>query len=230
MSFGSSTPGGSPEGIGGNESGIGSGGGEGGYRGLGIGNPRSYTSSYSQEAMASALAFAQSVSEGKAQDTEYGLSVDPNRDSEGVGQLMDAYTTNRPEIADVVALQNRENDWKTLNSAERQRAKNAAEQVGMNTDYMGSANKETAWEKILNSLGSIGGGIAGGIFGPPGSIAGNYLGGKLGTHIAGVRDDEEIQRAAGLLGPVTSPNMEREPEGNSLANRIIWPLRKGLRG
>lgn len=44
MSLGADTPGGSPEGIGGDESGIGSSGrGEGGFGGLGIGNPSSYT-------------------------------------------------------------------------------------------------------------------------------------------------------------------------------------------
>ena len=209
-------------------------GGYGGYEGLGIGNPKSYTASYSQEAMASALAAAAgppvdwSTQQALENSTEGGMPMG----AEDTGQAMQAYTQGRNQLADLVALQNRQNDYKTLDSHERQAAKKAAEAVGMNTDYMGQANKETTWEKILNGIGSIGGGITGGMFGPIGSTLGTHFGGKLGTHIAGARDEEEIMRAAGLLGPVVSPGtgMGLRRESDSLANRIIWPPRMGQRG
>lgn len=120
MSFGSDSPGGAAEGIGGNESGIGDsggmGGGEGGFGGLGIGNPGSYGGQRSVgapgfggggmsgmgggigmdndaiEAQNMAMAMAQSDIQAMQNNMEMGLASNPSLGLNEVGQMMDAYT------------------------------------------------------------------------------------------------------------------------------------------
>jgi len=226
--------------------------GYGGYEGLGIGNPSSYTpaprqapTSYSQEAMASALAAADRqalatnqlapVTNQLAPATDYfpdwstqqqldndtGSSMLGGADK--TGRYMDAYTGGHPQVADRAEYVARKDDWNTLTSREKKMARKAAEAVGMNMDYMADADKDNAWRRGLNTTGSLFGGIIGGPLL-------SYLGGGLGDYIMASEDDMDIRRAAGLLGPRINQESDRHlSEGNSLARRIIWPPRRGAR-
>ena len=107
MGFGSDTDGGTNEGFGGNESGIGGGssggmGGHGGYGGLGIGNPGSYGGTnaapssggmgggYSAEQMAQAM--AASDIQAMQNNMEMGLMSNPNNSVQDVGSMMNNFT------------------------------------------------------------------------------------------------------------------------------------------
>lgn len=196
MSFGSDSPGGSPDGIGGNESGIGSSsnGGEG--------------NSYSAEAMANAL--EASDAQMRENNMESGLAMDPNRDAQQVGDMMSAFASH-PEAAEAMAEQNRQNDFKNQSLAEMNRSRQAANAVGMDKGYMGTALGELAAEKTLNyaggtiggALGGALGSVAGPVAGLAGSTLGNKLGGKFGTSAMGLNDQNEMEAALGLADRVT---------------------------
>jgi hypothetical protein len=201
--------------VGGNESQGG-----GGYGGYGHGLD-SGTASYSQEAMNSALA----ASDSQAMDNnmEYGLSMDPNRNAQGVGTMMNAYTGGYPEAASTMINQNRRTDFKNQNPFGMYDSFKTAGQVGQDRGYMGQALKEKVAEDGTNFIGGLTGGMIGGAAGGPiGGLVGMNYGGNIGTNIMNRENDLEMGRATGLVS-----NLTGSPEGPMTkedTDSMVWKL------
>lgn len=195
-------------------SGAGYGGGDadqGGYGGLGIGNPGSYggsntrETSYSQEAMDSAL--AASTQQMRDNNVEYGLAQRADMDNQSMGQVMQDYTGGYPGIANTVDTRNQINNFKDQNPFGMYGMYKTAKDVGQDTGFMGTGLREKATEMGANFLGGLAGGVAGGMTGfAPAAIAGAKYGGQIGTKTQAMAEAEELDKVRGLVSNVTGTN------------------------
>jgi len=172
-------------------------------------------SSYSQEAMDSAL--AASTQEMQDHNMEYGLAADPGLDSQGVGARMDAYTSGFPEAANTVATRNQINDFKDQGLFDKLGTFNAAGKVGQDRGFMGQAVGEMAVESGLNQMGSM---ASGGLLG--------MVGVKPGTMGIDMANRQAIDEDLGLVDRVAGRQMGAlsSEATDSLVKRLMQDNRR----